>query len=55
MTPTQIVEGALEEDIGSGDVTTNLCVPPDRKATGRFLVRETIMVAGVELSLSLYF
>ena len=54
MTPTQIVERALEEDIGSGDVTTNLCVPPDRKARGRFLVRETIVVAGVELLPRLY-
>ena len=49
MTSPQIVERALEEDIGSGDVTTNLCVPPDRKANGRFLVRESIVVAGVEL------
>jgi nicotinate-nucleotide pyrophosphorylase (carboxylating) len=54
MTPAQIVERALEEDIGSGDVTTNLCVPPDRKASGRFLVRETIIVAGVELLPLLY-
>jgi nicotinate-nucleotide pyrophosphorylase (carboxylating) len=49
MTPSQIVERALEEDIGSGDVTTNLCVPADRLATGRFLVREPIVVAGAEL------
>jgi len=49
MTLSQIVERALEEDIGSGDVTTNLCVPPDRTASGRFLVREPITVAGVEL------
>ena len=49
MTLSQIVERALEEDIGSGDVTTNLCVPPDLTASGRFLVRESIMVAGAEL------
>jgi nicotinate-nucleotide pyrophosphorylase (carboxylating) len=49
MTLSQIVERALEEDIGSGDVTTNLCVPADRKASGRFLVREPIVVAGTEL------
>jgi nicotinate-nucleotide pyrophosphorylase (carboxylating) len=54
MTPSQIVERALEEDIGSGDVTTNLCVPADRSATGRFLVREPIVVAGAELLLLLY-
>jgi len=49
MTLSQIVARALEEDIGSGDVTTNLCVPADRKASGRFLVREPIVVAGAEL------
>jgi len=54
MNPPQIVERALEEDIGSGDVTTNLCVPADRKARGRFLVRETVVVAGTELLPLLY-
>ena len=54
MTPSQIVERALEEDIGSGDVTTNLCVPADRLATGRFLVRDPIVVAGTELLPLLY-
>ena len=54
MTPARIVERALEEDIGPGDVTTELCVPADRKATGRFLVREAIVVAGVELLPLLY-
>jgi nicotinate-nucleotide pyrophosphorylase (carboxylating) len=49
MTLSQVVARALEEDIGSGDVTTNLCVPADRKASGRFLVREAIVVAGAEL------
>jgi nicotinate-nucleotide pyrophosphorylase (carboxylating) len=54
MTRAQHVERALEEDIGSGDVTTNLCVPADRKAAGRFLVREPIVVAGSELLADLY-
>ena len=43
------VRRALEEDIGSGDVTTQACVPEDRMATGRFLAREPQIVAGVEL------
>jgi nicotinate-nucleotide pyrophosphorylase len=28
------VRRALDEDIGSGDITTNLCVPADALATG---------------------
>ena len=49
MTPTELVERALEEDIGSADLTTELCVPPDRQAHGSFVVREPIVTAGVEL------
>jgi nicotinate-nucleotide pyrophosphorylase (carboxylating) len=43
------VARALEEDIGPGDVTTAACVDPDRKATGRFLAREPMVLAGIEL------
>lgn len=54
MTPDEIVERALAEDVGTGDVTTELCVPADRQACGVFRVRERIVVAGVELLALLY-
>ena len=54
MTLLQVVERALAEDIGTGDVTTNLCVPADRNASGRFVVREQVIVAGVEVLPLLY-
>ena len=54
MTPAEIVERALAEDTGTGDVTTELCVPADRQARGAFRVRERIVVAGVELLPLLY-
>jgi nicotinate-nucleotide pyrophosphorylase (carboxylating) len=43
------VRRALDEDIGSGDVTTNLCVPPDAIATGRMFTRQSLTLAGIEL------
>jgi len=43
------VRRALAEDIGTGDVTTNLCVPADGTAIGRMVVREKLTLAGVEL------
>ena len=49
MTATELVERALEEDIGSGDLTTEMCVPAERQARGSFVVREPIVAAGVEL------
>jgi nicotinate-nucleotide pyrophosphorylase (carboxylating) len=44
-----VVRRALAEDIGSGDVTSAACVPPDRQARGRFLAREPLVLAGIEL------
>jgi len=49
MTAAELVQRALEEDIGSGDVTTELSVPAGRQAHGTFIVREQVVVAGVEL------
>jgi len=50
----EIVRLALEEDIGSGDVTTNACVPADRRARGRFLAREPLVFAGTDILTRLY-
>ena len=49
-----LVELALREDIGSGDVTSNTCIPADRLATGRFYARQDLVLAGVELLPMLY-
>ena len=49
MSIEDIVSRALEEDVGSGDITTDLCVPADARAVGRFIAREPIVVAGLEV------
>ena len=43
------VRRALAEDIGDGDLTSQLTVPADRQAEGRLFAREVITVAGIEL------
>ncbi|HLW75822.1 MAG TPA: hypothetical protein VKS01_02535, partial [Bryobacteraceae bacterium] len=43
------VERALDEDIGSGDITTNACIPADLRAEARFVAKQEITLAGVEL------
>lgn len=43
------VRRALDEDIGAGDVTTRSCVPENRMAQGRYLVKEPLVVAGTGL------
>jgi len=45
----EVVRRALAEDIGPGDITSEACVPLDRRASGRFFARERLVVAGVEL------
>lgn len=45
----EAVRRALAEDIGSGDVTSQACVPAARRARGWFLARQPQVVAGTEL------
>ena len=48
------VQRALAEDIGSGDVTSQACVPEGRRASGFFLAREPMVLAGVDLLSVIY-
>lgn len=48
------VHRALAEDIGSGDVTSQACVPADRRASGYFLARQSLVLAGVDLLAEIY-
>jgi nicotinate-nucleotide pyrophosphorylase (carboxylating) len=43
------VARALAEDIGSGDITSQLTVPPELMARGSFLAKQDLILAGVEL------
>ena len=43
------VKRALTEDIGSGDVTSELTVPPDLVARGYYLAKQPFVLAGIEL------
>ena len=44
-----VVRRAIEEDIGTGDVTTQACVPAEQMASGRFIAKERQVIAGLEL------
>ncbi len=46
---TQLVALALSEDIGSGDVTTNTCIPGELHASASVVARENFVVCGQEL------
>ena len=48
------VEIALAEDVRTGDITTDATIPVDLQAEGRFVAREPLTLAGVELLGLLY-
>lgn len=45
----EAVARALAEDIGAGDITTELTVPAELRARGFFLAKQEMRLAGVEL------
>lgn len=45
----EAVRRALNEDIGSGDITSEACIPSGQVAEGLFVARQPMVVAGVEL------
>ncbi len=49
-----LIRRALAEDVGTGDVTTELTVPAGKRASGGFYAREALTVAGIELMQTVY-
>ncbi len=49
-----LVVRALEEDVGTGDITTNSCVPAEAMAEGAFFARDELVVAGTDLLAIIY-
>jgi nicotinate-nucleotide pyrophosphorylase (carboxylating) len=43
------IDNALAEDIGAGDITTDACIPADLTAEARFVAKQELTLAGVEL------
>jgi nicotinate-nucleotide pyrophosphorylase (carboxylating) len=46
----QLLRGFLEEDLGSGDVTTLAIVPEEQKAAGCFVAKSPLVLAGIEIA-----
>lgn len=46
----KIIEEALAEDIGSGDVTTEATIPSDSVSVARMLAKQDLVLAGIEVS-----
>jgi nicotinate-nucleotide pyrophosphorylase (carboxylating) len=49
-----LVENALREDLGQGDVTTRLAVPAGLRARGTFLAKQALVVAGLPMAAKVF-
>lgn len=47
---SSLIQTALDEDVGSGDVTTLATVPPDRMATAQIVAKEAGVAAGLAVA-----
>jgi nicotinate-nucleotide pyrophosphorylase (carboxylating) len=54
MTLRDIVAAALAEDIGPGDVTSELVIPPDAMACGRFLAKQPGILCGLDVAVECF-
>ena len=50
----QIITLALNEDIGTGDITTLYTIPADKTATGRFVAKEDMIICGIDLAAHIF-
>ncbi|MDI7275357.1 MAG: nicotinate-nucleotide diphosphorylase (carboxylating), partial [Anaerolineae bacterium] len=50
----EAISRALAEDVGTGDVTSLWVLPPELTATGRFLVKEPGVIAGLEVAAEVF-
>ena len=47
---TQIISMALNEDVGTGDITTETTIPADKTASGRFIAKEDMIICGIDVA-----
>ena len=45
-----LLRAALEEDVGTGDITTESCIPEDAVSRGGFRAKEDMVVCGLEVA-----
>lgn len=45
----EIINNALKEDIGFGDITSNICIDEEKEIEGYFLVKADGIISGIEV------
>lgn len=50
-----VIQSALQEDIGYGDITTSLLIPEGNKSKAHFIANERFVLAGLPFSLKVFY
>jgi nicotinate-nucleotide pyrophosphorylase (carboxylating) len=50
----RFIAHALQEDVGSGDITSLSCIPPAKNGRAKLLVKDSGIIAGVELAQKIF-
>jgi nicotinate-nucleotide pyrophosphorylase (carboxylating) len=50
----RLLDRAIEEDIGKGDITTQACVSPDVAASGKLILKQKGVIAGIDFTKRLF-
>jgi nicotinate-nucleotide pyrophosphorylase (carboxylating) len=51
---SDLVERALREDLGSGDITTSATIPVEVRGDGRLIAKAPLVVAGLSIALAVF-
>ncbi len=52
--PQRLIDLALEEDIGPGDLTTSALIDTDTRGTGRLIAKQKLVLAGLNVAASVF-
>ncbi len=50
----QLIETALAEDIGSGDITTDNLVPRGKAGTAEIIAKQALILAGLDVAVQVF-
>jgi len=50
----EVIDRALAEDVGDGDLTTRILVPPDLRATATIVQKEPGVIAGLDVAAAVF-
>ena len=50
----KLIDQALEEDIGPGDITTECLIPSDLKGSGKIVAKESLVLSGIDIARNVF-